>query len=490
MKAREKQTTGAAQARTKRTRAGGYSMILIVIAVVLAIIVNLVVGSIPSTLTKYDLSEKKLYTISDQTKEIAGNLETDVTLYLIAQTGEEDDVIQELLKRYDGLSNKISVKQVDPIVFPYFTEQYTDDVVEANSVIVESGNRSRVIPYDDIYVYTYDYNIYSQQGDGSNYYTVEFDGEGQITSAINYVTSKDLPMVYFLSGHGEQVPDDELQDALATANMPIEYLNIMSKDELPADTGCIFIYGPTSDLNNDELELLMDYMSEGGNILYVSQAVDANMTNFNSLMEYYGMEAIDGIVVEGNANYCQRGYYHYLMPEMVPHIVTAPLIEGNYRALMPLAQGLKALDSYRGTLTVQSLMDTSDSAFSKLAGYGMTTMEKEEGDIEGPFSVGMASMETLDKDTVSKVVWYPTTQFLLADNDEISSGANYSLYLSTLSWMCSEDNSLAIVSKNLGSKFLTFSAMESNIWSIVMAVVVPVAVVVWGLLVWLRRRKK
>ncbi|MBE6031793.1 MAG: hypothetical protein E7224_01190, partial [Clostridiales bacterium] len=90
MNMRKNQSTGAAEARTKRTKAGGYSMILIVIAVAVAIVVNLVVGSIPSTLTKYDLSEKKLYTISDQTRAIVDNLEQDITLYLVAQTGEED----------------------------------------------------------------------------------------------------------------------------------------------------------------------------------------------------------------------------------------------------------------------------------------------------------------------------------------------------------------------------------------------------------------
>ena len=37
-----------------------------------------------------------------------------------------------------------------------------------------------------------------------------------------------------------------------------------------------------------------------------------------------------------------------------------------------------------------SLLTTSDAAFSKLAGYDMTTYEKEEGDIDGPFSLGVS----------------------------------------------------------------------------------------------------
>ena len=490
MNMRKNQSAGAAEARTKRTKAGGYSMILIVIAVAVAVVVNLVVGSIPSTMTKYDLSEKKLYTISDQTRAIAESLEQDVTLYLVAPTGEEDAVIWEVLQRYEGLSSHITAKQVDPVVFPYFTGEYTSERVESNSVIVDGGARSKVIPYDDIYVYTYSYDTYYQQGEGSNYYSVDFDCEAQITSALDYVSSSDLPVVYFLAGHGEVQPEDELADAVSNANFPISYLNILSEDQIPADAGCIFIYGPTSDLADAELELLMEYMSNGGNILYVSQYTDADMTNFNQLMEYYGMEAVDGLVVEGNSNYCLRGYYHYLLPELQAHQVTLPLMEGNYRVLMPVAQGLKPLDSYRSTLTVQSILNTSDSAFSKLAGYGMTTMEKEEGDLDGPFSVGMAATEAIDKNVESKVVWYPTSQFLLTESDESSSGANYSIFLSSLNWMCRQESDISILSKDLGSDYLSLTAMQSNVWSIIMTVVVPVAIVLWGLMVWLRRRKR
>ena len=74
---------------------------------------------------------------------------------------------------------KRQVVKKNPDVFPTFTEQYTNETVQNNSLIVECGDRSRFIGYDDIYIQEADVYSYS--------YNTSFDGEGAITSAIDYV---------------------------------------------------------------------------------------------------------------------------------------------------------------------------------------------------------------------------------------------------------------------------------------------------------------
>ena len=55
-----------------------------------------------------------------------------------------------------------------------------------------------MIDYNDIFEYSYDYSSFSRSLDG-------YDAEGQITSALQYVTkdSSELPVVYEITGHGE-----------------------------------------------------------------------------------------------------------------------------------------------------------------------------------------------------------------------------------------------------------------------------------------------
>ena len=182
---------------TRTARVGGYSFVLSLVVLAILVAVNVLAEKLPSSWTQFDISAAQLYSLTADTKAVVTNLDQDVTIYWISQAGQEDTVIEKLLDRYEELSDHITVLKRDPDVYPTFAQQYTDETVTNNSLVVESGERNRYIGYDDIYQY-----------DTGNYYSTGsvsqvFDGEGQITSAINYVVRTDLPQVYLLSGHGE-----------------------------------------------------------------------------------------------------------------------------------------------------------------------------------------------------------------------------------------------------------------------------------------------
>ena len=65
-------------------------------------------------MTKYDISASKLYSITSNTKVVVNALEEDVTIYWIVQSGKEDDVIENLLSKYDSLSDHIQVVKKKP----------------------------------------------------------------------------------------------------------------------------------------------------------------------------------------------------------------------------------------------------------------------------------------------------------------------------------------------------------------------------------------
>ena len=123
--------------------------------------------------------------------------------------------------------------------------------VANNSLVVESGDKSRYIGYDNIY-----------QVDTGSYYTTgsvsqSFDGEGQITSAIDYVVSTDLPQVYLLSGHGEAEPSQTLSDELQRSNYEtVSDFSLLNVDSIPEDCDLLLINAPTSDISDEELTML------------------------------------------------------------------------------------------------------------------------------------------------------------------------------------------------------------------------------------------
>lgn len=469
--------------RTRAFRAGGYSTVAAIAVVAIAFVIMLVVNQIPSRLTQLDISANKIYTLGEQSEQIASSLTDDVTIYIIAQSGNEDATLSALLDQYDGASDHITVETIDPVVSPNFLSQYTSDSVYENSLVVVCGERSRYISYDDIF--ETDYSSYYTTGTT----TTDFNGESEITSAIDYVTSEDLPTAYQLQGHGEQGLGSSAESAITGENIELEDLNLLTSDGVPDDCECLIIASPQTDISSDEKETIQSYLENGGRMLLVTDYTEDDMPNLAALMEYYGVTKADGIVVEGDGDYSLRSYNHYLLPEINYHTITSPLQDGSYYILMPIAQGLVVSDDLRDTLDVTELLTTSDDAYSKLAGYDMTTYEKESGDIDGPFALGVAITDEVDNGE-TQIVWLTTSMMFDDDVDSMVSGANTDLLLNSLGWMCERENTISIHAKSLDSEQLVVSSGDAARWSIILIGVLPLALILGGVFVVVRRKRK
>ena len=458
-------------------KGGSYSLIITVVLLAILVVVNIFTTTLPTTLTKFDISSSKLYSITSNTKAVVNNLKQDVTIYWIVQADQEDTIIENLLGKYDGLSSHIDVVKKNPDVFPTFAEQYTDEEVLNNSLVVESGERYRFISYEDIYEYEEDYYSYS--------YTITgFDGEGAITSAIDYVVSEDLPKVYVLEGHGEGELPTTFSDYMEKENIEGETLSLLTVDEIPEDADAIMIYAPQSDISENEKTMLADYADNGGKLLVIAGPVeDAELTNLNSLLSEYGVTVETGIVVEGNRNNYAFGYPYILMPTMQSHAITDPLIEDRYYPIVPLAQGMTITDT-SGAVT--ELMSTSSDAFSKVAGFELDTYDKEDGDIDGPFSVAV-SIET---DGAGQIVWFSATDFLDDMYNSYSSGANVNLVMNAVSSLIGEREAISIRVKSLDYNYLTISEETSSTLKLLMIGVFPLAYLGLGICVIVSKRRK
>lgn len=461
---------------------GSYSMAVSVLVIAIIVIVNLVVNNLPSTYTKFDLSDTKLFTISDETKNVLSNLNEDVSVYLIAQEGSEDGTIVELLDKYKALSSNISVVYKDPVLYPNFVTGYTKDSLNENSLIIESGKRSKVVDYNEIYQTSTDYTTYES--------TTDFDGEGQLTSAIDYVTSDDLPIMYMLEGHNEQALSGTLQQEIEKENITVQSLSLLTNEAVPQDCECLLIYSPLKDISADESKKIADYLNIGGNAFIVSGYTEEELTNFNELLTSYGVTKTVEVVFEGDSNYYAMPYNHYLAPKLNSHEITTPLILAKERVLLPYAMGIKQIDTLPDTITITSLLSSTDTSYAKILTTNTSTTEKEDGDIAGPFDLSVAITNKIDDSTEGKII-FTASDYLLDDGANQSvSGGNHDFILNAISWLCEHESSITIHSKSLDSAKLVLTAAQINFWSIVTMIILPLFVIVIGVVVWFRRRKK
>ena len=458
-------------------RGGAYSAAVTAVVLAILIAVNVFVSAMPSGATEYDISASKLYSVTSNTKSVVNALTEDVTIYWIVQADEEDDVIGKLLDRYESLSDHITVEKRNPDVYPTFAEQYTDGTVYNNSLVVECGDRSRYIGYEDIYLT--DASMYSYS------YSTSFDGEGAITSAIDYVTNPDQPMVYTLTGHGEEDMPATFADSLEKENITVEDLSLLNTAEIPEDAACLIVYAPQSDISEAERDTLASYVAGGGRLLVMAGPVEAaGLPNFYSLLEPYGVTAAEGIVVEED-----QAHYVYpspvaLMPDLAESDVTAPLLEEGYYVIVPLAAGLTVGENTTSA-SVTSLLTTSEASFSKPAGYDMATYEKEDGDIDGPFALAV----DIACDSGGELIWVSSSAYLDDMYNAYSSGANVNFTMNALSQLIGESETLSIRTKSLNYNYLTISDSVSGLLQVVMIGLIPLAFLGTGIILVVRRRR-
>ena len=470
------------------TKGGVYSLIITAVVLAIMVAVNILSDKIPSNLTKFDISAQKLYSVTSNTKAVVLNLHQNVTIYWIVQANEEDSVIENLLNRYDDLSEHITVQKINPDVYPTFAAKYTDETVQNNSIVVESGNRSRYIPFSDIY--------YTKTT--TNYYTTTsekfFDGEGTVTSAIDYVVTTDLPILYVLQGHGEKEIDADFAEAIKKGNIETKTFSLLNITEIPKEADAVLINAPQSDISEAELEILRDYLTEKGKLLVFSGPTQDGtvLTNLNMLLKDYDVQVAPGIVVEADSSHYMANQYGvspvWLMPIVNDTEITASQIKNNYYVIVPIAAGVK-IGPTADTEDVITLLQTSDIAFAKAAGYSMQTYEKEEGDADGPFALAVL----IKNYHGGRIAWFASSDMVSGDYgtyaNQLSSGANMDLAMSALNNLIGEREAIAIPSKSMKMGQLTITDSAKTTLKVVLLAVFPLVVFGAGIVVLLYRRK-
>lgn len=458
-------------------KGGSYSVALTAIVLAILIAVNVLAAALPSNLTSYDISASKLYSVTSSTKSVVNALEKDVTIYWIVQSGEENEVISNLLDKYKSLSAHISVEKKNPDVYPTFAAQYTDATVNNNSLVVECGEKYRYIDYSDIYLSDVDLASYSA--------VYSFDGEGAITSAIDFVVGDVLPTVYLLTGHGEAELSEDFTKQFERENLTLTELSLPTADEIPENAAAVLIYAPASDISPAERDMLSDYVDNGGKLMVMAGSVESGtLTNLASLLEERGVEVVEGVVVESDREHYAFGAPLVLMPEIESSSVTEGIIASKYNIIVPVAQGLNILSD--GENDVTPLLMTSDSAFSKSDGYAMTSYEKESGDTDGPFALAV-DIKCADG---GEMIYFGSSYMLDTLYNAYSAGANLDLAMSALSSLASESEAVSIRTKSLNNSYLSISEASASSLKTLMIGVIPAACAIVGVCVILERRKK
>lgn len=465
--------------KSRQLKSGSYSAVITVAVIAFIVVINMIVNALPASMTKFDFTQQQLYTLSDQTKKLVKGLSQDINIYAIAQKDNEDSGLKSVLEKYQALSSRIHVEYKDPAVYPTFTAQYTDETLADNSVIVESGQRSRVIPVADMYEVTYDTSSNEAQATG-------FVGEDCITSAIDYVTTSELPKLYVINGHGEQSLGSFTSE-IQRENIMTQTLALATEESVPSDAAALLMEAPVNDISESEKKALLAYLDNGGKFFYISNVLKGSTPNLDEVLAAYGIQVTKGFVCEGEGGYYQNP--SYIIPKYGTHEIVSPLSDSSSVMLAAVAQNIDIMEEKPSGVKVTPLLRTSSSAYIKEidADTDMSSLNINKEDTDRS---GVMNLSVIAEKGDTQIVVATTYDLFSSQTNQQVSGGNYDFLLNVFGTLCEHDSMVSIRGKQLYAETLTVTSGHTMIWIFALMILVPVVCLITGLVLWVRRRKR
>ena len=445
---------------TKAFRKGSYSTVIMVVIIAIVIAANVMFSKLPTAARNIDVSSNNLYSIGDTTHSVLDGLKNDVEIVVIKDKESTDKRISTLLAKYADYSDHIKVTYKNPVLYPSVLTTY--DTEENNIVIkCDATDKTTKVAFSDIIVTSTSYY-------GSTYET-SFDGEGQLTKAIDYVSNENNKLIYTISGHGESDLGKNISGLISKSNFNVKSVNLLVDNGIPDDCDMLICNQPTKDLADDELKLLREYMENGGKMTVVLADTTTETPNFDALMADYGISKVNGYIADTERYYGQNVYQ--IFPNYSSGDITGKFGSEEYTLLFG-SLGLKVEET--DGVTVDEFLTTSDKGAAVVGENDYT---------EGKYTLAAAATKDESRFTV-----FGSASII---DDEFTSYytnlMDLQVFMNSITANFDDVSNISIDSISLQTTYNTI-ANGSGIGAIFIGII-PVALLILGFLRWFGRRK-
>lgn len=445
---------------TKAFRKGSYSTVIMVVIIAIVIAANVMFSKLPTAARNIDVSSNNLYSIGDTTHSVLDGLKNDVEIVVIKDKESTDKRISTLLAKYAEYSDHIKVTYKDPVLYPSVLTTY--DTEENNIVIkCDATDKTTKVAFSDIIVTSTSYY-------GSTYET-SFDGEGQLTKAIDYVSNENNKLIYTISGHGESDLGKNISELISKSNFNVKSVNLLVDNGIPDDCDMLICNQPTKDLADDELKLLREYMENGGKMTVVLADTTTKTPNFDALMADYGISKVNGYIADTERYYGQNVYQ--IFPNYSSGDITGKFGSEEYTLLFG-SLGLK-VEKTDG-VTVDEFLTTSNKGAAVVGENDYT---------EGKYTLAAAATKDESRFTVFGSASIIDDKF----TSYYTNLMDLQVFMNSITSNFDDVSNISIDSISLQTTYNTI-ANGSGIGAIFIGII-PVALLILGFLRWFGRRK-
>ena len=412
---------------------------------------------------EFDLTHEKRNSLTDQTKKVLEMVQEPLKMTVFAKR-EEWAAMLNLLKLYTAQNLKISLEAIDTDLRP--------DLVRAKNV---TQNGTVFISYKDV---------------ESSFVIVD---ELSVTNALMKALRPDKIVLYFVTGHQElscmeTSPEgiSILCDQLKSQNYEVRELDLTKAMKVPGDATAVFILGPISGFLKQEVELVQEYIKDGGSLfLALAPAFKAELyDNLTNLVEPYGLALGKDIVIDRLSTV--QGA-EATIPIVSNYEAGHPITEGfNLRTIFPLSSSVSLVGQND---SAQILASTSSfpGSWAETDLKGVTegkALFDEKKDKKGP--IGLLGVAEATDSSKTRVALLGSSSFLV--NGQQNQSGNTTLFLNTVSWMANDEGIISFNRPGIEEYPVILSAQHLQMIFVISILVVPIVFFGAGIFVYRRRR--
>ncbi len=473
--------------KSRKFRYGTVATAMIALVIVVVIAANMVLSVLSDRFSwALDFTSTGLYDISEETQEVIHSIdpavEIEVTVFFDENTYPH--YLAEPIKRFANLSDNIKVKYIDPEKNPTALSQYgTEYNVQQGAVVINNGDRVRVFNVSDYFT--------ADQETGSMYIYIE----ERLAAGLLYVTKENIPVVHFLTGHGEQGYNN-LMSVIANNGADVEEVNLLTDvPEFDSNSKVLVICNPTRDYSESEIRIIEDFLSNdnqyGRNLMYFSAADSRSLPNLEAMLATWGIEYGNDIVLEDENNTYQN-YPNQVVPSLTTEQImnTGSTLTTVSPLYTPNSRSVHTLFEESNVYKTQPIISTSSDSYSREASVVNQTFDRLDTDKSGPFDLGVLSMKYKYINNIQH------QSYLLAcgstgmiETELFNYSGNVEMLMQLYKMMVDEkDDTILSAQKASSSSVATITSTQSDIMLAITVFIIPVIIIIIGLVVFIRRR--
>lgn len=452
---------------------------------------------------RFYLSQDTRVQLSPKTISVLKALTNNVNVTVYYDKGEPLYAdIMSLLQEYQAHSPKLTVKTIDyywePAAAAKFQAQlHMGSLTNKNFVVFESAGRTTSVDGNWLSQYQYTWQPSTNEGDSTMYINmkrIRFNGEMLFTSKIYALTQAKPLKAYFLTGHGERSPSgDSDTDYQKLANVFLRnYVetnvldNLFSTNSIPQDCSLLVIAGPRAEFQEVELNKISQYLEQGGRLFALFDQLSASHNiGLEKILEKWNVRVTSASVSDPkyatDETGTSRAVFALTMHDVMKPIIGKQLIMFTPRPIVPIKPpSQSATDEPQ----VTPLAFSSTNSFLAENPQGPPRQYPLMVAVEKSAPKGVVT----DERGATRMLIAGDAYFL--DNQIIGYGANEDFADSAVNWLLERTKFLEGLGPRPVSEYqLLLNKQQTNTVKWLMLGAIPGGILLFGGLVWLRRRK-